>query len=254
MTDEYDPRLSIQGDGPPVILVPGMNGSGELFYQQLPRLQRSYRAVTYSLRDDAESLSVLASDLAHIIDTISPDDRRAIVIGESFGGAVALTTALEQPDRVAALVILNSFPHFDPQFRLNLAIAGIRAIPWGAMTLVRRATAFRLHSRHTHGAEVNRFLALTARATRAGYLNRLRLLRHYNVRHRLHEIRQPTLLLAAELDHLVPSVVEGRFMADRVPGSVLRILAGHGHICLIAPDLDLADILDEWGATDYVHR
>jgi hypothetical protein len=27
---------------------------------------------------------------------------------------------------------------------------------------------------------------------------------------------------------------------------VIRILKGHGHICLIAPDLDLAQILDEW--------
>ena len=31
-----------------------------------------------------------------------------------------------------------------------------------------------------------------------------------------------------------------------VPSSVMRILRGHGHICLIAPDLDLAQILHEW--------
>jgi hypothetical protein len=35
-------------------------------------------------------------------------------------------------------------------------------------------------------------------------------------------------------------------MADRVPGSIVRVLAGHGHICLIAPDVDLGQILNEW--------
>jgi hypothetical protein len=31
-----------------------------------------------------------------------------------------------------------------------------------------------------------------------------------------------------------------------VPGSAMRILEGHGHICLIAPDLDLEQILSQW--------
>jgi hypothetical protein len=26
----------------------------------------------------------------------------------------------------------------------------------------------------------------------------------------------------------------------------MRVLEGHGHICLIAPDIDLGAILDEW--------
>jgi hypothetical protein len=38
-------------------------------------------------------------------------------------------------------------------------------------------------------------------------------------------------------------------MAARVPASVVRILDGHGHICLIAPDLDLAEILNQWRET-----
>src|SRR4030095_6728180 len=90
------------------------------------------------------------------------------------------------------------------------------------------------------------FIALTAHTTRAGYINRLELLGRFDVRERLHEIRQPALFLASECDHLVPATEQARYMADRVPASVLQILGGHGHICLIAPDLDLAQILDEW--------
>ena len=246
MHSDYDPRVSIRGEGRAVVLVPGMNGTGELFYRQVPRLERSYRVATYALREDAESLDLLAADLSHVVDVVAPIERRAIVVGESFGGAVALTFALSYPERVGALVILNSFPHFAPQIRLRLAIAGLAVLPWGAMPLVRHLTAFRLHSPHTHRAEVKQFIELTAHATRDGYINRLKLLRRYDVRDRLHDIRQPALFLASEHDHLVPAVAQARYMANRVPSSVMRILKGHGHICLIAPDLDLAQILNEW--------
>ena len=242
----YDSRLMVAGHGDPLVLVPGMNGSAELFYRQVPYLERRFRVASYALRDDASSHEALADDLAAVIETVAPLERRAIVAGESFGGTIALACALRHPERVAALVILNSFPFFAPQFRLHLAVAGLRAMPWGAMPLVRRLTAFRLHSRHTHRDDIRTFLALTARSTRDGYINRLRLLTAFDVRDRLGAIRQPTLFLAAEEDHLVPSVEQARYMSARVPGSVVRILEGHGHICLIAPDLDLAAILHEW--------
>lgn len=35
-------------------------------------------------------------------------------------------------------------------------------------------------------------------------------------------------------------------MAARVPGATVRVRDGHGHICLIAPDVALAAILDAW--------
>jgi hypothetical protein len=35
-------------------------------------------------------------------------------------------------------------------------------------------------------------------------------------------------------------------MAARVPRSAVRVLQGHGHICLIAPYVDLEEILNEW--------
>ena len=246
MRSDYDPQVSIRGEGRAVILVPGMNGTGELFYRQVPLLERAYRVATYALRDDAETLDVLAADLAHVVDLVAPVERRAIVVGESFGGAVALTFALKYPDHVETLVILNSFPYFAPQVRLRLAIAGLTVLPWGAMPLVRHLTAFRLHSPHTHRAEVKQFIALTAHGTRDGYINRLKLLQRFDVRDQLQDILQPALFLASEHDHLVPAVTQAQYMAKRVPSSVMRVLRGHGHICLIAPDLDLAQILDEW--------
>ena len=245
--DDYDIQLDVQGAGDDaVVLVPGMDGTGLLFYRQVPLLASRHRVATYALRNTATTMDELVGDLSRVIDAVDAVGRRAIVVGESFGGALALSIALARPERVSALVILNSFAHFAPQHRLHVAIHGLRAMPWGAMGLVRRATAFRMHSPHTHRSEIRRFLALTARASQEGYINRLRILTRYDVRERLHELRPPTLFLASERDHLVPAVSQARYMSERAPGGVMRILAGHGHVCLIAPDLDLAGIIHEW--------
>lgn len=242
----YEPQPCIAGSGPLLVFVPGMDGTGALFYRQVPNLARSHRVATYALRENA-TMEDLVSDLADVIRGAAPD-QRATVVGESFGGTVALSFALAHPALLERLVVLNSFPRFLPQGRLRLAIAVLRALPfpWAVMRLVRRLTAFRLHSRHTHAHEVRRFFALTARTTRHGYLQRLRILRDYDVRDRLSEIRAPTLFLASERDHLVPSVDQARYMAARIPGATVRVLEGHGHICLIAPDLELGQILQEW--------
>jgi len=224
-----------------------MDGTGLLFYRQVPLLARRHRVATYALRDASDRMETLVADLANVVDAVSPGDRRAIVVGESFGGTLAMSFALAHPEQVRALLVLNSFPYFSPQHRLQLALVALRIVPWGAMTLVRRLTAFRMHSSHTHRDELRRFMALTAGASRDGYLNRLRILRRYDVRERLREIQAPALFLAAERDHLVPSVEQAAFMAARVPQASFRILEGHGHICLIAPDLDLSAILHEWG-------
>jgi pimeloyl-ACP methyl ester carboxylesterase len=240
--------LSIEGSGEPLVLVPGMDGTGQLFYRQVPLLARSFRTVTYALRSDAHAMQTLVEDLGHVIEAVAPDTRRATIVGESFGGALAMSFALARPEAVSALVILNSFPYFAPQFRLRLARYGLGLIPWGAMALIRRATAFRLHSAHTHRDEIRRFMEVTAAASRAGYLRRLELLMAYDVRNRLHELRAPTLFLAADQDHLVPSVQQAKIMAACAPNATVRLLHGHGHICLIAPDIDLAEILEAWRA------
>jgi pimeloyl-ACP methyl ester carboxylesterase len=244
----YEPRVRIAGKGPLLVLVPGMDGTGELFYRQVPSLARRYRVVTYALREDA-TMEDLVVDLAAVIHSAAPEGGgRATVVGESFGGTVALSFALRHARMLDRLVILNSFPHFLPQGRLRLGIAvlGWLPFPWWVMSVVRRLTAFRLHSRHTHAREIRRFMQLTSSTTRRGYLQRLRVLERYDLRERLREIRTPTLFLASDRDHLVPSVEQARYMAERVPRATLRVLRGHGHICLIAPDLDLGEILDEW--------
>jgi hypothetical protein len=44
---DYDRRLAMEGSGEPLVLVPGMDGTGQLFYRQVPLLARSFRVATY---------------------------------------------------------------------------------------------------------------------------------------------------------------------------------------------------------------
>ena len=234
------------GTGPPLVLVSGMDGTGELFYTQVPRLASRFRVATFALRDAATEMPTLVADLLGVIDTVAPDGQPVVLVGESFGGALSMRFALAHPGRVRALVILNSFAAFLPQVRLHLAHAALRVLPWGAMAVVRRFTAFRMHSRHTTPGELRTFLRLMRGTTREGYVNRLQVLMRYDVREELARLRMPTLFLASDEDHLVPAVSQARFMAARVPGAATRVLEGHGHICLLAPDLDLLALLDAW--------
>ena len=98
-------------------------------------------------------------------------------------------------------------------------------MPWGAMRLMRRLTTWRLHSAHTHRDEIRRFLELTATATKEGHVNRLRILRAYDIRRHLEELRLPALFLAAEHDRLVPSIAQARF----------RRLECRGRRCVYSP-------------------
>jgi 3-oxoadipate enol-lactonase len=229
-----------------LVLVPGIDGTGQLFYRQIPRLEERFRVTPIRLRDDAQSMDDLVADLHAEITRVAPGGGRVSLLGESFGGAVTLSYAVAHPERIERLVILNSFAHFGSPARLWLGYHLLRATPWGIMRIVRQLNAHRMHSPHTERDEIKRFHELMRAATRTGYLSRMRILRNYDIREQLSSIEAPVLYLAADRDTLVPSVEQARLMSERTPAATVRILEGHGHSCLIAPDMDLAAILDEW--------
>jgi len=230
----------------PLVLVPGIDGTGKLFYRQIPGLEQRFAVTATRLRDEAQSMEDLVVDLHDEITRVAPGGGRVSLLGESFGGALTLSYAIAHPERVERLVILNSFAHFGSTARLWLGYHLLRATPWGMMRMVRQLNAHRMHSPHTEREEIKRFHELMRDATRAGYLSRMRILRDYDIREQLRAIEAPVLYLAADRDTLVPSVEQARLMSERTPAATLRILEGHGHSCLIAPDMDLAAIVGDW--------
>ena len=252
MTARESPRLGAPESGDrsravPIVLVPGIDGTALFFHRQQPRLAEHFHTVAFPLPTDAPHSMTMASLVADLVALIEDTaDNGAILLGESFGGALAMSTALARPDLVRGLVIVNSFPYLDQRLRLAVAPRLLRIIPWGAMPLVRRYTSARLHSPQTDHDEVIEFRRLSRAIDRDSYIRRLELLRDFDIRNRLTEIESPSLFLAGDHDRLVPSTAWARFMADRVERSTVRVLEGYGHVCLIDDDLDLTDYVVPW--------
>ena len=114
----------------PLVLVPGLDGTGLLFYRQVPLLERRFRVTTHRLRDSATRIEGTIEDLDQRLGTVATAGEPVTLVGESFGGALSLSYALAHPGRVARLVIVNSFRHFGPQARLWLGYHLLRATPW----------------------------------------------------------------------------------------------------------------------------
>ena len=238
------------GGEPPVVLVPGIDGTALLFYRQQPLLAAHFDVVAFPLptnEPDEMTMASLVDDLAALIGEVA--DGPVILIGESFGGALSMSLAISRPGLVAGLVIVNSFPYFDERLKLRLAPRLLRLIPWAAMPIVRRYTSDHLHSPHTDRSDIEEFRERAKSIDRDSYIRRLEILSSYDVRDRLCEIETPTLFLAGDRDRLLPSVTWATFMHERVPRSSMTVLEGYGHVCLIDHDLDLTDHVLPWWAS-----
>lgn len=237
----------VDATDPPVVLVPGIDGTALLFYRQLPLLAERFDVIAFPLPNldpPAMTMGTLADDLAALVTEVS--DTGAILCGESFGGALAMTTALRYPEVVRGLVIVNSFPRIAQRIKLRAAPLLLRAMPWGAMPFVRRYTSARLHSPHALPEDLAEFRERAKQIDRDAYIRRLEILQDFDIRERLHEIATPTLFLAGDVDRLLPSVHWARYMHARVGPSQLQVLEGYGHVCLINHDLDLCALIGPW--------
>jgi pimeloyl-ACP methyl ester carboxylesterase len=230
---------------PTLVLVPGLDGTALLFYRQIPLLARRFNVIAFPFRDDPScDMADLVEDLRQLISEAGAGP--VVLCGESFGGALSLSFALEHPQSLSGLVIVNSFSFVHQRVRLRVTPYLLRAVPWAAMPLVRRFTESRMHSPHAQPEDLREFHERSRQIGRRGYIRRLEILWSYDIRARLPEIEVPVLFLAGDRDELVPSVEEARFMSARLPDAEVQILGGYGHICLINHDLDLLDYVGPW--------
>ena len=102
------------GDGPPVLLSHGFLMDHEMFAPQVTDLADTYRVITWDQRGfgrtetDGAPFSYWdsARDLFGLLDHLGVE--RAVLGGMSQGGYVALRAALLHPDRVRALVLIDT--------------------------------------------------------------------------------------------------------------------------------------------------
>lgn len=116
----HEVHVISQGEaGPVVLMIHGASANAREFSWTLgPRLNGGMRLLMadrpghgYSERfDGAETLAAQARQMAGVLDHLAPGER-AVIVGHSFGGAVALRLALDRPDLVSGLVLLAPVTH-----------------------------------------------------------------------------------------------------------------------------------------------
>ena len=240
------PQYQVQGSGPVLIYIAGLDGTGELFFKQAPALARSFRVVTYRSRDgEAFTYSDLTADLAEIIKDLG--EAKATILGESFGGTVALSFALAYPQMVERLIVINSFPRFRGRKRIKLAAMLAGGMPFGALMPFRlAASSLGLYVDGVSRNDRDRFFKAVRSVKGESYARRLTLIAGLDLEDRLSEIQTPTLFIAGERDLLIPSAHEARLMAERMPKARVKVIPRAGHACLLGDRLRLAEILAEW--------
>jgi 3-oxoadipate enol-lactonase len=101
------------GSGPALVFAHGGGGNHLSWWQQVPFFARSYRCITYDQRGFGQSEAggtadpgMLARDLAGLLDHLAIE--RAFLVAQSLGGWAIWGLALEQPQRVRALVMADT--------------------------------------------------------------------------------------------------------------------------------------------------
>lgn len=108
-------HYQVKGEGPDVVLVHGITSCLAQWYVEIiPALAKNYRVTVYDLRGHGLSESTehgyssldMSTDLLALLDHLNIE--RPILVGHSFGGAIALHLALRRPDRVRAVSVLDT--------------------------------------------------------------------------------------------------------------------------------------------------
>jgi epoxide hydrolase 4 len=107
-----------KGSGPLVVLIHGFPDFWYTWREQMPELSKHFHVVAidqrgYNLSDKPEGvenyrLEKLVADVDAVVDHFKA--KKAIIVGHDWGGMVAWTYAMQHPDKMDRLVILN-LPH-----------------------------------------------------------------------------------------------------------------------------------------------
>ena len=227
------------GDGPAVVLVHGFGLDLRMWDPQAGPLAQRFRVVRYDCRgfgatgplDPAVSYTH-AGDLVALLDHLAIGD--AVLVGLSFGGRVALQTALAAPARVRGLVLLDAVLDgvpWDPESEDALGQVA-RRVQTGGVTAGR--AAWLAHPLFAAARERPELAAQLA-AMVAGYPGQHWLGQdpHQQARPQifdaLEDVTAPTLVVTGDRD--VPGFREmSAVLARRIPGAEHRVVAGAGHM------------------------
>jgi pimeloyl-ACP methyl ester carboxylesterase len=232
---------------PPIILIHGFISSNLVWSHVLQPLARAgFRAIApdlpgYGYSDKpADAKYTIAEQARAVIGLLDRlGIREAIIVGASYGGAVAATIALDYPDRVDKLVLVGAVTNDDAKKKFLLRVSCLPVIGdvttplfLGSRWILRKRmeNMYRrldrpinekmVASRHHLLATANTHRAMirTARRWSATRIEREAAL-----------IRQPTLLVWGDQDDHIPLASAFR-LRDAIPNARLVVFRNCGHL------------------------
>jgi 3-oxoadipate enol-lactonase len=231
-----------RGSGPPLLLVHGLMATGEMFEPVTKQLASHYHLIIPDLRGHGRSRKLpppytavkMASDLASLLDHLGIES--ASVLGDSMGGAIAQQFVVDYPKRCSRLVLASTYTYNFVTF--GEKIIGL-FIPFVVRILGLRRFAKLVTTQGTKqlskeradwlaGLIAGQDIKLMLSAMREAVIR-------FDSRHRLIEIKCPTLIIAGSLDH--GDLRQAKMLQEGITGSQLIIINNADHALM-------------WGHTD----
>jgi 3-oxoadipate enol-lactonase len=221
-------RLHYRTDGdagaPPLLLSNSLGTSLEMWEPQIDALEARFHVIRYDSRGHGRSevtrgpysIETLAHDALGLLDALAIP--RAHVCGLSMGGVVAMWLGINAPEHVDRLVLANTAAKIGTAEQWN---ARIDALQKGGMASIAPAVLARFFSPQLLDqptpmmAQVRATLEATSKE---GYAASCAAVRDADLRHALHRVRAPTLVIVGAPD-LSPPPQDGRYIAGQIDGA-----------------------------------
>jgi 3-oxoadipate enol-lactonase len=199
----------VRGRGEPLLLLHGLGASGADFAYQVRALEGQFRVIVPDLpgcghsgplRADC-SIEKFAASLWLLLDHL--EIPKTSIMGFSLGGAVALEMALQRPDAVPRLALINSLASYkidtwSKWLEARLPSALVRIL---GMQLTGWLCAARMFPHPWQQSLRGHAAAVIAAAPAASYLGIMSALERWTASERLAGLRSRTLVIAAEHDY-----------------------------------------------------
>jgi pimeloyl-ACP methyl ester carboxylesterase len=227
------------GQGPDVLLIAGLGDPAEAWQPQLDALADRYRVTAFDnrgagrtpLSEGPLSAAVMADDAAALLRAL--EVRSAHVAGFSMGSAIAQELALRHPELVRSLVLVGTYARPDALWRAQLnfwrwlaeVAPSERAFYEAFFTWVYTPRA---HDDGTVDQIVEEALAFPHQQSVEAFQAQVDVCLTHDTADRLSQITAPTLVVAGELDMILPPRF-GRFVADEIPNARFDVMPGEAH-------------------------
>lgn len=221
--------------GTPLVLLHGLGSSARDWEHQIPAFAATRRVIAPDLRGFGRSAqppgpytpNTHAADVRALLQQLELE--QVDMLGYSLGGAAALQFALDAPQRLRRLILLNSDADFT--FRSIGRLAGFwlrkGLIRLAGPTLLAKVIAKKLFPYPDQASLRATLSERFSENTRTAYLAALNGLAGWSAVARLHEIDCPVLVIAAAHDYVSPTR-QASYVA-RMPRAELEVIEGSRH-------------------------